>query len=156
MWARSIRIDGIGGDAVSSTASNAMPFQWTTLQVVPRVERDERFNAGVIVFCRSRRFLDAQVALHGDKLRALDPHADEELILAHLNALARIAVGDLTAGPIAALEQAERFHWLAAPSSTVIQPTPVHGGVTSDPSATLERLFRQMVGPLGVSAINGR
>lgn len=133
-----------------------MPYQWTTLQIVPRVERDERFNAGVIVFCRSRRFLDAQVALHVDKLRALDPHADEALILAHLNALARIAVGDLTAGPIAALDQAERFHWLAAPSSTIIQPAPVHGGVTVDPSGTLERLFQQMVGPVGVPVANGR
>jgi len=141
---------------VSSQTSNPLPFQWTTLQIVPRVERDERFNAGVIVFCRSRRFLDAQVALQGDKLRALDPHADENLILAHLNALARIAVGDLTAGPIAALDQAERFHWLSAPSSTIIQPAPVHGGVTVDPSATLERLFQQMVGPVGVAAVNGR
>lgn len=141
---------------MSSTTTNALPYQWTTLQVVPRVERDERFNAGVIMFCRSRRFLDAQVALHVDKLRALDPHADEDLIAAHLNTLARIAVGDLTAGPIAALEQAERFHWLAAPSSTIIQPTPVHGGVTSDPSGTLERLFQQMVGPVSVSVLNGQ
>ncbi len=141
---------------MSSNAANAMPYQWTTLQIVPRVERDERFNAGVIVFCRSRRFLDAQVALHGDKLRALDPGADEELIAAHLNALARITVGDLTAGPMAALDQTERFHWLAAPSSTMIQPTPVHGGVTSDPSGTLERLFQQMVGSVGVSVATGR
>lgn len=142
--------------AVSSSSNNAMPYQWTTLQVVPRVERDERFNAGVIVFCRSRRFLDAQVALHRDKLRALDPHADVELIVAQLNTLARIAAGDLTAGPIAALEQGERFHWLAAPSSTMIQPTPVHGGVTTDPSGTLERIFQQMVGSVGVSVLNGR
>ncbi len=140
----------------NSHTTNALPYQWTTLQVVPRVERDERFNAGVIMFCRSRRFLDAQVALHADKLRALDPRADEELIAVHLNTLARIAAGDLTAGPIAALEQTERFHWLASPSSTIIQPTPVHGGVTSDPSGTLERLFQQMVGSVGVSVLNGR
>jgi len=141
---------------VSNSIANAMPFQWTVLQVVPRVERDERFNAGVIVFCRSRRFLDAQVSLDVRKLRALDPMADEELIRAHLNTLARIAVGDLTAGPIAALEQAERFHWLAAPSSTVIQPSPVHGGVTTDPSGTLERLFQRAVAPLDSPVNNGR
>lgn len=141
---------------MSSTVTNAMPFQWTLLQVVPRVERDERFNAGVIVFCRSRRFLDAQVALDPRKLHVLDPNADEELISAHLNALARIAVGDLTAGPIAALDQGERFHWLSSPSSTMIQPAPVHGGVTTDPSGTLERLFQQMVAPIDVSVSNGR
>jgi hypothetical protein len=133
-----------------------MPFNWTVLQVVPRVERDERFNAGVIVFCRSRRFLDAQVWLDPRKLHALDPAADDELIRAHLNALARIAVGDLTAGPIAALEQGERFHWLSSPSSTVIQPSPVHGGVTADPSGTLEKLFSQMVAPLERPSANGR
>lgn len=141
---------------MSSTVANAMPFNWTVLQVVPRVERDERFNAGVIVFCRSRRFLDAQVWLDARKLAALDPQADAELIRAHLNALARIAVGDLTAGPIAALEQGERFHWLSAPSSTVIQPSPVHGGVTTDPSGTLEKLFVQMVAPLERPSSNGR
>lgn len=140
----------------SNVIANAMPFQWTVLQVVPRVERDERFNAGVIVFCRSRRFLDAQVTLDPRKLRALDPMADEELIRAHLNALARIAVGDLTAGPIAALEQAERFHWLSSPSSTVVQPSPVHGGVTTDPSGTLEKLFQQMVAPFDSAVSNGR
>lgn len=140
----------------SNGISNAMPFQWTVLQVVPRVERDERFNAGVIVFCRSRRFLDAQVALDARKLKALDPQADEGLIRAHLNALARIAVGDLTAGPIAALEQAERFHWLSSPSSTIIQPSPVHGGVTTDPSGTLEKLYQQMVAPIERAASNGR
>ncbi len=141
---------------MANTVTNAMPFQWTVLQVVPRVERDERFNAGVILFCRSRRFLDAQVWLDARKLQVLDPTADEGLIRAHLNAMARIAVGDLTAGPIAALEQAERFHWLSSPSSTVIQPSAVHGGVTTDPSGTLERLFRQMVAPLDSAVANGR
>ena len=141
---------------MSSLVANAMPFNWTVLQVVPRVERDERFNAGVIVFCRSRRFLDAQMWLDERKLLALDPQADARLIRAHLDALARIAVGDLTAGPIAALEQAERFHWLSSPSSTVIQPSPVHGGVTTDPSGTLEKLFSQMVAPLERPSSNGR
>lgn len=141
---------------MSSTLANAMPFQWAVLQVVPRVERDERFNAGVIVFCRSRRFLDAQVWLDPRKLAALDPQADPELIRAHLNTLARIAVGDVTAGPIARLDQAERFHWLAAPTSTVVQPSAVHGGVTADPSGTLEKLFHQMVAPLERPATNGR
>lgn len=132
---------------MNNPGAGTLPFQWTLLQVVPRVERDERFNAGLIVFCRSRRFLDAQVALDATKLRALDAGADEEKIRGHLEVLARIAIGDLNAGPIAALEQAERFHWLSAPSSTIVQPGQVHGGVTSDPSATLERLFRQMVMP---------
>src|SRR3954452_7227384 len=101
-------------------------FQYTLLQVVPRVERGERFNAGVVVFCRRHQFLAARVGLDRARLAALDASADASELDRHLEMLARVAAGDEAAGAIARLPQSERFHWLAAPSSTIIQATPVH------------------------------
>ena len=120
-------------------------FQYAVLQVVPRVERGERFNAGVVVYSRRHRFLAARVALDRGKLAALAPSADADEVERHLQALARVAAGDPDAGAVAAMEQSERFHWLAAPSSTVIQPSPVHTGLCGDPQATLDRLFAGLV-----------
>ena len=120
-------------------------FQYALLQVVPRVERGERFNAGVVVFCRRHRFLAAKVALDRARLAALDPRADADELERHLAMLGRVAAGEDGAGAVAALPQSERFHWLAAPSSTVIQPTAVHTGLTDDPAATLEKLFADLV-----------
>jgi hypothetical protein len=126
-------------------AAGADAFQYALLQVVPRVERDERFNAGVVVFCRRRSFLAARVELDEHRLTALDPEADAAGIAAHLDLLARIAAGDPSAGAVAALSQSERFHWLAAPSSTVVQPSPVHTGICEDPQAQLDHLFATLV-----------
>ncbi len=120
-------------------------FQYAVLQVVPRVERGERFNAGVVLYSRRHRFLAARVQLDRAKLAALAPEADADEVERHLQALARVAAGDGDAGAVAAMEQSERFHWLAAPSSTVIQPSPVHTGLCGDPQATLERLFAELV-----------
>jgi hypothetical protein len=122
------------------------PFQYAIVRVVPDIERGECLNAGVIVFCRPRRFLGARMALDEDRLRALAPGADLPAVRAHLDAVARIAAGDASAGPIAALPASERFHWLVAPASTMIQSSPVHTGLTEDPEAELERLTRRLVG----------
>jgi hypothetical protein len=121
------------------------PFQYAMVRVVPDVERGECLNAGVIVFCRPRRFLAARVALNEGRLRALAPDVDLAAVRAHLDAVERIAAGDPSAGPIAALPASERFHWLVAPASTIIQPSPVHTGLTEDPEGELERLLRRLV-----------
>jgi hypothetical protein len=121
------------------------PFQYAMVRIVPDVERGECVNAGVIVFCRPRRFLAARMALDEARLRALAPEIDLDAVRAHLNGLARIAAGDPGAGPIAALPPSERFHWLVAPASTIIQPSPVHTGLTEDPEAELDRLVRRLV-----------
>jgi len=122
------------------------PFQYAMVRVVPDVERGECLNAGVIVFCRPRRFLAARVALNEGRLRALAPDVDLAAVRAHLDAVERIAAGDPSAGPIAALPASERFHWLVAPASTIIQPSPVHTGLTENPEGELERLLRRLVG----------
>ena len=120
-------------------------FQYAVLRVVPRVERGESLNAGVIVLSRPRRFLGARVSLDEARLKAIAPDADPATILPHLAAIERIAAGDPSAGPIASLSIAERFHWLTAPSSTVIQPSEVHTGLCGDPAGQLDRLFRELV-----------
>ena len=122
------------------------PFQYAIVRVVPRVERGECVNAGVVLFCRPRRFLAARVALDATRVRALAPEADLEAVRGHLDAFVRIAAGDPQAGPMAALPPSERFHWLVAPSSTVIQCSPVHTGLTDDPPGELERLVARLVG----------
>lgn len=121
-------------------------FAYTIVRVVPRVERGECFNAGVVLFCRQRRFLGARVALDEGRLAALAPDVEPETVRPHLDAVVRVADGDPSAGPIAALPQSDRFGWLAAPSSTIIQPSPVHTGLSDDPQATLDALFASMVG----------
>jgi len=120
-------------------------FAYAIVRVVPRVERGERLNAGIVLLCRPQRFLGAEMRLDEARLRSLDPDCDIDEVRAHLDLVRRIAAGDSSAGPIAALSQAERFHWLVAPSSTVIQPSAVHAGLTADPAATLEHLVRTLV-----------
>ena len=120
-------------------------FQYALLRVVPRLERGEAMNAGVVLFCRRRSFLAARVRLDRGRLAALDPEADADAIDRHLASLAAIAAGDPGAGPIAALPQSERFSWLGAPSSTIVQPSPVHTGFCGDPAAMLDRLFGELV-----------
>ena len=121
------------------------PFQYAIVRVVPHVERGECVNAGVVLFCRPLRFLAVRAELDEERVRALAPDADLDAVRGHLDALARIAAGDPEAGPIAALPPSERFHWLVAPSSTVIQCSPVHTGLSEDPDGELERLMDRMV-----------
>jgi hypothetical protein len=131
---------------VPARQPESVQFQYAIVRVVPRVERGECFNAGVVVLCRQRRFLGARVALDERRLAALDPGVDPATIRPYLEAIERIAHGYAEGGPIAEMPQAERFHWLVAPSSTVIQPSEVHSGLCEDPAAELDHLFETLVG----------
>ncbi len=124
-------------------------FQYAVLRVSPRVERGELVNVGVVLFCRTRRFLGVRVGLaerQAAALQSLAPDVDLDSVRAHLESIQAIIAGDPAAGPIAKLEAPERFRWVTAPSSTVIQPSDVHGGVTDDPEASLEELFAKLAG----------
>jgi hypothetical protein len=120
-------------------------YQYAIVRVVPRVERGECLNVGVILLCRERRFIGARTALDPARLVAFAPDLDPAAIRPHLDAIEAIAAGDPSGGPIAALGQAERFHWLVAPASTIIQPSPVHTGLGDDPAAELDRLLDALV-----------
>lgn len=121
------------------------PFEYAVVRVVPRVEREEFVNAGVIVSCPARDLLVARIELDEDRLLALDPTVDLECVREHLAAIPRICAGGDDAGPIGRLSQRERFHWLVAPRSTVIQVSPVHSGTARDVDAAVERLLERMV-----------
>ena len=122
-----------------------LSFDYALLRVVPRVEREEFVNAGVVLFCRERDFLEARVELDRARVLALLPSADLALIEEHLLAMRRIAAGGLDSGPIGRLSQRERFHWLVAPRSTVLQISPVHSGLCESPEEALAQLFERMV-----------
>ncbi len=122
-------------------------FEYAIIRIVPRVERGEFVNAGVVLFSRPRRFLDARVHLDPARLAALAPDLDLAAVRSHLELIPRLCAGDEEAGPIARLSQAERFHWLVAPQSTIVQPSPVHSGLCDNPSDALERLLKSMVLP---------
>jgi len=120
-------------------------FDYAVVRVVPRVEREEFSNAGVILFCRTRRYLGVRIALDTDRLRAFAPWLDPAEVEHHLAVIPLICAGDPAGGPIAQLPLAGRFHWLVAPRSTMIQPSPVHSGLCLDPEATLGHLLQSMV-----------
>jgi hypothetical protein len=121
------------------------PFQYAVIRVVPRIEREEFVNVGVIVFARTRGFLSARVVSELDRVRSLGPEIDLEEVSAYLDAIVRVAAGAQDAGPIAALPPSERFGWLTAPSSTIVQTSTVHCGLSDDPTRTLQRLFERLV-----------
>jgi hypothetical protein len=125
--------------------SAGSPFSYAIVRIVPRVERGEQINAGVIVFCRPLGYLAARTHLDERRLAALAPDLDPAELRPHLAAIERIAAGDAGAGPIARLDVTQRFHWLTAPASTVIQTSEVHTGLCGDPAERLERLFRELV-----------
>jgi hypothetical protein len=125
------------------------PFSYAIVRVVPRVERGERLNAGVIVFSRPLRYLAARTRLDEGRLRALWPELDPEDVRPHLAAIERIAAGDPDAGPIAQMDETARFHWLVAPSSTIIQPSAVHTGLCGEPQRELDKLFESLVAVTG-------
>jgi hypothetical protein len=120
-------------------------YEYAVVRVVPRVDREEFINAGVILFSKACRFLAASVEVDEERLRALASKVDVDLVRRHLDAIPRICAGEEDAGPIARLSQSERFHWLVAPRSTMIQVSPVHGGLCDDPAARLDELFLQLV-----------
>jgi Protein of unknown function (DUF3037) len=124
----------------------AEPFSYAVYRLVPRVERGERINVGVVAFCRPRQFLAARTELDEARALALEPGLDLDAVRAHLRAIERIAAGDETAGPIARLDETARFHWLVAPSSTIIQPSAVHTGIEGgELGPRLEKLFHALV-----------
>jgi hypothetical protein len=120
-------------------------FDYAVVRVVPRVERGEFLNAGVIVFSRTARVLEARIGLDAERLWVLAPSIDRDVVQSYLDAIPRICAGGGDAGPIGALSQSERFHWLVAPRSTIIQTSPVHSGVHADPRAALDHLFEKLV-----------
>lgn len=121
------------------------PFQYTILRLVPRIERGECINVGVVVFCRQRGFLCARIGIDETRLRALAPGLDVAEMRIHLDAIEAVIDGAEEAGALGRLDQSERFGWVAARSSTVIQTSEVHTGMTDDPAATLEHLYATLV-----------
>ena len=128
------------------------PYEWVVLRVVPRVEREEFVNAGVVVYCRTCDFLGAATALDETRARALDPGLDLEAVRRHLRVAEDVCAGRRAGGPGAGRPLGERFRWLVAPRSTVVQPSPVHTGLTDDPGSELARLVDVMVRPPGAPA----
>lgn len=123
-------------------------FDYAILRVVPRVEREEFVNVGVVLHASARAFLSCEIALDRGRLTAFAPDMPSvaiDAVEAHLRAWRAVCAGDASAGPIARLPRSERFHWLVAPRSTVLQCSAVHGGLTDDPPATLSRLFGALV-----------
>jgi hypothetical protein len=120
-------------------------FEYALLRVVPRIERGECINAGVLVYCRAKSFVGARTYLDEGKLLALDPDADVAGVRAALGAVEGVCAGGAAAGQAARDDAGRRFRWLIAPRSTVVQPGPVHTGLTVDPAAEAERLLDLLV-----------
>jgi Protein of unknown function (DUF3037) len=123
----------------------AEAFQYALLRAVPSLPRGEALNVGVVLYSPRHRFLEARTTLDPDRLRLLDPDLDLDAVRAHLDLIEQVAAGEPTAGPIARLDRSERFGWVTSPSSTAIQPSPVHTGVCDDPAAMLAHLFESLV-----------
>ena len=122
-------------------------YDYAIIRIIPRVEREEFVNVGVIVSCPAKGFLEARIELDAQRLMALDPTLDIATIRDHLAAIPTICAGGEQAGPIGQLSQRERFRWLVAPRSTIIQTSPVHTGCCKNPTAVLEHLLDTMVRP---------
>ena len=120
-------------------------FDYAIVRLVPRVDREEFVNVGVILFCRARRLLDARVKLNEARLAALSPELDASLVRTQMDLIPLICAGGTNAGALGELNQTERFLWLISPRSTTIQVSPAHAGLCEDPKAELERLFKEMV-----------
>lgn len=127
-------------------------YDYAVIRVVPRVEREEFVNVGVIVSCPARKFLRARIEVDEARLAALDPAIDLEAVRSHLATIPAICEGGESAGPIGRLPPRERFHWLVAPRSTIIQVSPAHSGRCDDPEALMERLLDSMVRPARAAA----
>ena len=130
---------------MAAEISDARPFVYALLRVVPCVERGEQINVGVTIFCRQHDFLELKIGLDRHRLAAMAPDADADAIASRLEEIRRVVEGDPSAGSLARLDPSDRFGWLVAPSSTVIQASQAHTGLTSDPAAELDRLFRSLV-----------
>ena len=120
-------------------------YDYSVVRVVPDVARGEFLNAGVVLFAKTQHALLSRLELDEERLRALAPDADVDAIRSHLESIERICAGGEAAGPHAHLSASERFHWLTAPRSTVIQLSPVHSGICDDPALEADRLFTRLV-----------
>jgi Protein of unknown function (DUF3037) len=120
-------------------------YDYALVRLVPHVERGECINVGIILFCRTQRFLGALIHLDEQRALALVPHIDLTFIYQHLNRIPLICAGGEQAGSIGQLSQSERFHWLVSPRSTIIQTSPVHSGLSIDPPDTLLSLYKKLV-----------
>jgi hypothetical protein len=127
----------------------AESFQYALLRAVPSLPRGEALNVGVVLYSPRHRFLEARTIIDPERLRLLDPDLDLDAVHAHLALIEQVAAGEPSAGPIAGLDRSERFGWMTSPSSTTIQPSPVHTGVCEDPAAMLQHLFASLVAPPG-------
>lgn len=125
-----------------------VPYLYTVLRLVPRIERGEAMNIGLVMFCRPQRFLRVDYEIDRDRMRSFAGDVDVDLIQSRLASLSLIAAADQRGGPVAALDIGERFHWLSNVSNTMIQPGEVHPGLTMDAEATFARLFADLVAPL--------
>ena len=125
--------------------SDKFRYDYAVVRVVPKVDREEFINAGVIVSCPDLSFLEARINLNEARLLALDPSVDLDLVRKHLSAIPTICRGGDEAGSIGQLPQRQRFHWLVAPRSTIIQTSPVHTGRCVDPTNALEHLLTKIV-----------
>jgi Protein of unknown function (DUF3037) len=134
-----------GAIAPGTPAPERHVFEYALLRVVPRVERGELINAGVLVYCRARSFVAARTHLDEARLSCLDPGADLDAVRAALRAVEGVCRGGPHAGRAAEDAPGRRFRWLTAPRSTVVQPGPVHTGLTADPEAEVERLLDLLV-----------
>lgn len=121
-------------------------YEYAVIRVVPKVEREEFINAGVIIYCAAKKYLNAEIQVHSDKLRALDPEIDIDEIKSNLEAMTVICRGGTDAGPIGKLDMPGRFRWLTATRSTIIQPSKVHPGLCKDPEEALQKLKAKLLG----------
>jgi len=129
------------------SAPTRRPYEWTVLRAVPRVERGEFVNVGVVVYCQTSDFLAVRLAERLDRVLALDRNLDAGAVRRHLDGVRALCAGHPSGGPNAGRPPGERFRWLVAPRSTVVQAAPVHTGLTTDPAAELADLFARMVAP---------
>ncbi|HET9423160.1 MAG TPA: DUF3037 domain-containing protein [Nocardioides sp.] len=122
------------------------PYQYVVLRCVPRVDREEFLNVGVVLYCEAAGYLDARWHVDADRLRALDPQVDVDQVCESLTFVDGVCAGDERGGAAARAPMGQRFGFLKAPRSTMLQPGPVHGGVTTDPARQLEHLLERFVG----------
>lgn len=124
---------------------NFCTFDYATIRLVPRVEREEFFNVGVILSCPAQKFLESRIYLNEQKLKCFAPDVEPETVRHYLEIIPKICAGDADAGTIGKLSQRERFYWLTAPRSTIVQASPVHTGFCRDAGEMLKHLFEKMV-----------
>lgn len=141
-----IRNEAEGLPPTDAAKSESVGYEYAVIRVVPRVHLDEFVNIGVILLARNAGFLDARVSLDDSVLRAVDPMLDPEMLDDFVCAYLRVCRGGTDAGPVGVLPQSGRFHWLTSPRSCALQTSTVHPGCSTDPAATLERLFAMYCG----------